>query len=229
MNKLNIQTTRKVETIGWCYLIFQLFFLPYAVAFLNGLLPYKMDAAGGNFLIFCINFIVTTLLFGKFLWQHAQRFFLNPLPCLLTAAISFFVYLLVNSLVSSLIISAFPNFSNVNDQTISTVFADHFFLMAIGTVILAPVAEELLHRGLVFRVLYRKNPILGYVSSVLLFSAIHVVGYIGSYDNITLLICFIQYIPAALILCAAYAQSDSIFVPILIHMTLNLIGVINMR
>jgi membrane protease YdiL (CAAX protease family) len=229
MKKLRIQTTKNTELIAWCYLIFQQFFLPNTVVFLNGLLPYKMDTAVANFLIFCINFIFTTLLFGKFLWQHAQRFFLNPLPCLLTAVISFFVYLLANSLFSSLIISAFPNFSNVNDQTISTLFDEHFFLMAIGTVILVPVAEELLHRGLVFRVFYRKNPILGYVASALLFCAIHVVGYIGRYDSITLLICFIQYIPAALILCASYAQSDSIFVPILIHMTLNLIGVINTR
>ena len=229
MNKLNIQSTRKAENLGWIYLIFQQLTLPHLVAFFNSFLPQRMDAAGANFLIFCINFVATTLIFGKFLWQHAQRFFLNPLPCLLTAAIGFFAYSIINSLVSSLIIHVFPGFINVNDQNVKDIFTDHFFLMTIGTVILAPIAEELLHRGLIFRVLYRRNPVLGYIMSALAFSAIHVISYIGKYDSITLLICFIQYIPAALIFCASYARSDSIFVPILIHMTLNLIGVMNMR
>lgn len=229
MNKLSIQSSPRAEAIGWCYLVFQQLLLTGVIIFLNSLLGLKLDASGANFLIFSINFIATTLIFGKFLWQHAQRFFLNPLPCLLTALICFLGFVFTNSILNSLITTAFPGFSNVNDQLVSGLFTDHFFLMTIGTVILAPVSEELLFRGLVFRVLYRKNPVFGYVISVLAFCAIHVVGYIGEYDSITLLICYIQYIPSALAMCIAYAKSDSIFAPILIHMTLNLVCVINLR
>ena len=229
MRKPSIHPSRKSELAAWCYLAFQQLILPYLAAWLNELLALNMDLAGLNFVVFSVNFIATILIFGKFLWQHAAKFSLNPLPYLIAAAIGFVAYLVANSLYFNLIIQVFPNFANVNDQTITSLFDDHYFLMALSTCLLAPVVEELLHRGLVFRALYRKSPVLGYVVSVLLFSAIHITGYISRIDSISLLICFIQYIPGALILAASYAKTDSIFVPILIHMAINLMATLSVR
>jgi len=61
-----------------------------------------------------------------------------------------------------------------------------------GTVLLVPVAEESLFRGLVFRPLYNRKPWMGYLASSLLFASIHVVGYIGRFDALTLLLCLVQ-------------------------------------
>lgn len=229
MNKLTIHPSPGSELAAWCYLAFQQLALPHLVAWLNRLLSLNIDLAGLNFVVFSINFVAAILIFGKYLWRHGVRFALNPLPFLIAAAKGFVVYLIANSLYFNLIIQVFPNFANVNDQTITGIFADHYFLMALSTCLLAPVAEELLHRGLVFRALYRKSPVLGYVVSALLFSAIHVTGYIGRFDSITLLICYIQYIPGALVLAASYAKTDCIFVPILIHMAINLMATLSVR
>ena len=58
---------------------------------------------------------------------------------------------------------------------------------------------------------------------------IHVMGYIGQFDWLTLVLCFLQYIPAGLWLAWAYEKSDSIFAPMLIHTAINAIGIYAMR
>ena len=229
MKEITIHTTRRADILAWCYLALEQTVLPYLILWLNTLLPQPLDGVELNFVLFCLNFVVTVLLFGKFLWRNALQFVNRPGSMLLKALTGFFTYLGANWVINFLIINLYPGFFNVNDQVIGTAFQQHYFLMALSTVVFAPVAEELLYRGLVFRVLYRKNPVLGYVVSVLFFSAIHVIGYIGKYDAIMLLVCFIQYIPASLVLAACYARTDCIFVPILIHMTINLIAIANMR
>ena len=52
------------------------------------------------------------------------------------------------------------------------------------------------------------------------------IGYIGSYDAVTLLVCFTQYFPASICLAWVYAESDTIISPILMHTLINLAGVL---
>ena len=122
-----------------------------------------------------------------------------------------------------------PDFFNVNDSAISTMVDQNTDLMAIGTILLAPVAEELFYRGLIFRGFYNKKPILGYLVSTLAFASLHVVGYIGLYSPLHLLLCLLQYIPAGICLGWAYAKTDCIFAPILMHIAINQIGILSMR
>ena len=85
------------------------------------------------------------------------------------------------------------------------------------------------HRGLVFRTLYNRSKIAAYVISVVIFGALHVVGYITMYEPLQLLLCFLQYIPAGIALGWAYARSGSILAPILIHTLVNALGVAILR
>ena len=101
--------------------------------------------------------------------------------------------------------------------------------MLIGTVLLVPITEEALFRGLLFGTLYRKSAVLGYVLSTLIFAAVHVVGYIGTQDAVSLLISLIEYLPAGLVLGWAYARSGTIWTPILIHAVVNFIGMSALR
>ena len=98
--------------------------------------------------------------------------------------------------------------------------------MIIGTMFLVPVAEEVLYRGLIFQSLYSNNHTLGYILSALIFCAIHVISYIGAADPLTLVLCFIQYLPASLCLAWAYTEADNIFAPILIHIAVNTMSIL---
>ena len=140
-----------------------------------------------------------------------------------------FLYFALNSLFTMLIVAFRPDFFNVNDRNIASLAQEHYLLMVLGTVVLVPVTEELLYRGVVFSALQKANPILAYALSILLFSAIHVIGYVGTYHWSALLLCLLQYIPAGFCLAWVYQQSGSIFTPILLHATINAIGIFSVR
>ena len=101
--------------------------------------------------------------------------------------------------------------------------------MVISTVVLVPLAEEMLYRAVLFQSIYIRNRKLGYFLSAVLFALVHLLPYIHAADIPTLVLGFFQYIPAALCLAWAYTEADNIFAPILIHAIVNAMGVYAMR
>ena len=118
-----------------------------------------------------------------------------------------------------------PGFSNINDAAITELARTNYALMLIGVVFLVPLTEEMLYRGLIFRNLWQSSKVAAYLLSMAAFAAVHVLGYIGSEDIATLLICFLQYLPAGLCLAWTYTKADNIFAPILVHAIVNAIAI----
>ena len=85
------------------------------------------------------------------------------------------------------------------------------------------------HRGTVFGALLPKSTLLAWLVSVILFSGIHILGYIGLGDGGLLLLCFLQYIFPAAALCWLYQSTGSLLAPILMHMAYNAIGILFVR
>ena len=220
----------KTELIwGWLYLFIQLMILPSILVIGNLILGSPLSDSLLNFLMFAVNFIAVTVIFHRFLWNSLRQALHTPWRCLRGAFIGFALHYLGSFLVNLLISFIYPEFVNVNDQSIISMTQEHFTLMTLGTVFLVPVAEEALYRGLIFRTLYQKIPAAAYIVSALVFSAIHVIGYIGIYEPAHLALCFLQYIPASFALGFAYAKADNIWAPILMHITVNQVGILSMR
>ena len=57
------------------------------------------------------------------------------------------------------------------------------------------------------------------------FAAIHVLAYIGTESVTTLVLCFLQYLPAGLCLAWTYTKADNIFAPIVVHALVNAIAI----
>jgi membrane protease YdiL (CAAX protease family) len=148
---------------------------------------------------------------------------------LLAAAIGFAVYYGLTRGLDALIRWVEPDFYNVNDAGFAAYSRSHYLLTALGAVVMVPLAEETLYRGLVFGALHQKSRLLAYIISTLLFSFIHVMGYIGPFPAPMLLLCFLQYIPAGVMLAWAYEYSGSILAPVLIHTAVNTIAILSMR
>ena len=106
---------------------------------------------------------------------------------------------------------------------------DNRLAMIIGAVLLAPAAEELLYRGLVFGSLKSKSLWAAYLVSTILFAVIHVMGYIDTYTLPHLLLAFVQYLPAGLVLAWTYHKSGNILSPILIHIAVNTLAILSLR
>ena len=229
MKKLSVPMNPSETVLGWFYFVFQLLFLSVILVVINTLLSEPLTLTQLNILLFLINFFCIMLIFRKFLWKNMQNTFRFPFTTLKTAGVGFLLYYGFSMLVNMVVFFLDPEFANVNDSNIDQMLQENFTLMGVCTVLLVPIVEETLYRGLLFRGLYNKHALLGYVLSTVIFAAIHVVGYIGTYDAFTLCLCFAQYLPAGIFLGWAYVKADSIWAPILIHMTVNQIGILAMR
>jgi len=218
------------ETIGGgIYLILYIAVMPWLVPILSIPFADRLDAAQINFIYFMVNFAATTVIFRKFLLASVRDALVIPSRTLWYTVFAYLGSRMLGGMVASAILSLEPEFANINDQTVSTLLDQNFRLMAIGSVFLAPVTEELLFRGLIFRGLYNHSPIAAHLVSMVLFSVIHVSGYVGMVSPKVLFLCFLQYLPAGYCLNFAYRYSGTIAAPILMHILTNLFAVSMMR
>lgn len=227
--KLSVATTRQENLLGFIYLAFSQLLLPDLIAIVAYYWGFSISLTTLNIIFFLVNFFSIVAIFHRFLGRCLQKAW-NSIPkCLFYVLVGFGIYYWASILLGLVITWIQPNFANVNDQTVSGIVQEQPGLMVFATVFLVPVVEETLYRGLVFQNLQRKHRILAYIVSTVAFSAIHIVGYIGSADWVTLGLCFVQYLPAGIAFAWAYEKADTIAVPILIHIIINQIGISAMR
>lgn len=225
-NSLSHTLTKFEVWLGWGWLLFQVFLLPTLLVMANAAANYPLGSAWINFIYFCINFLAVLVIFRKYLGRSVTHLGGNFLRCLRGAFLGFCVYYVTTLALNNTISFLYPGFTNINDANVASLTRLDYVPMVIGTVILVPITEEVLYRGLVFRTLYSTNRTLGYILSAMVFCAIHVVGYIGTTDPLTLVLCFIQYLPASICLAWAYTEADNIFAPILIHIAVNTMAIL---
>ena len=225
MKELSISMTQQEKAYGWFYFAFEFFLLPSVLQSINILMGKPFSMAVINVVYFAINFGCTGYIFRSFLRNSFDILRQKPGKIALWAGILLPIYFAGCWVCSQVAFLLRPDFANLNDQSIAGMMQESYWLMCIGTVLLVPMAEELLFRGLIFRGLYNKSRMLAYAASTIAFAAVHVVSFIGKYDLPLMLLSLLQYLPAGICLGFAYAKTDTICTPILMHITINLIGV----
>ena len=213
-----ITLTYNEKRKGCIYLALSLFLLPGLIS----LLP--LDAAGQNLVYYILNFAAVIGIFRKFLKGNLLVALDRVFPVIWYGILGYLGYQTLGELLNVLIYSLFPGFVNLNDLSVALMIRENLPL-ALAVILLVPVAEETLYRGLLFRGLYGKNAVLAYLASMCLFAAIHVAGYLGTLSPLHLLLSFAQYLPAGYCLCFTYRHSGTIVCPILIHMAINAMSV----
>lgn len=229
MIKRSPKLTPNEFVIGFIYYILQLIVIPAILVVVNMVLPKPFSEAAINFAFFAVNFVAVILIFRKFLLSNLRIALARPWFTLRYAGIGLIIYFVGTSLITTLATRISPEFMNINDQSIMLMVQDHFAIMVIGTVFLVPVAEEVFYRGLMFRQLFDRHPVIAYIVSMVVFSIVHIAGYVGMADGLTLVLCFFQYLPAGFALAWCYHRSGSIFTSILVHMAVNQVGMLAMR
>lgn len=210
---------------GLCYFFFYLLLLnPLLQLFLTNVLHQEVTTLRLNIWFYGACALLTALFFGRFLLgnlrplrQDLRRSLLKTFLCLL-------LYGATSILVSALILWILPDYSNYNNNAVLGIMGENPAFLILMSVILAPVIEECLFRGLVFGNLRRCSRVLAYAVTALGFSAIHVVGYLGVLSPLEVALSALQYLPATLVLCGLYEQTDTIWSPILLHAVINLIN-----
>lgn len=218
------------ETVaGFTYLAFEIFFLPAMLTFFNAALAHPLSEAEVNFVFFLINFMAVLLIFHSFLGKSMAQAGQHPAYLCQAVILGYVAYQACAWVIAWVISQLVPGFHNYNDEAIAALGSGNYFLTVIGTVVLVPPAEECFYRGLIFRNLYPKSRWAAYAVSILAFTLIHIVGYLGAYSPLELLMASLQYLPAGLCLAWAYVKSDTIFAPILIHAAINFTSIYTLR
>lgn len=213
-------TAEKVA--GFCYLPFYVVLLALILQYLSGLLGFHLTMLQINICYFVINYLMVWIIFHNFLLRsfRAIRFWE-----LIQALILGFVLYYAGNFLYSLILGWLDlSVTSYNDQTVMELASQSRVAMVICGVILAPMIEETLVRGLLFGVIRRKSRIAAYAVTILFFAAIHVWQYVLLYDWKSVLLAALQYVPAGIALGWTYEKSNTIWAPILLHMVINAIS-----
>ena len=224
MKSLPVPLSKTDFQRGLCLLLFGQLVLPGLLISFADFFRISLTNAQYNSLYFLINYLSAILLFRNFLWAELEIALSSTLRVLSSVAISYGIYYVLSTGVAYLITWIDPAFFNLNDANIGTMSQQQFALIAVGTVILVPPAEELLFRGVLFNRIYQKHRILAWFISIVSFSLVHLIGYIGQYSPLAFFLAFLQYLPAGIALCFGYVHSGTIFSPILFHTLINAIA-----
>lgn len=207
------------------YLALQLFVLPGLLRWCNQQMADPLNEAELNFLYYLVNFMAMLLIFHDFLGRSARQATQHPADFCQAVILGLVAYYACTYVTNWVIRQLVPGFTNYNDEAIAAMRSGNSFLVLIGTVILVPPFEECMYRGLLFRSLYRKNRVIAYILSILIFAMIHILGYLGRYSPLELLMAVLQYLPAGLCLAWTYVKGDTIFAPIIVHAAINYITI----
>ena len=227
MKKSSLPTplTRGETRNGFIYMAISLIALPWLLSEGNAFLAKPLSLGKVNFIYYFINFAVIVWLCRKFLSQSLSIALKIPFPVVWYGILGYLGSKALGELLGILTLLLYPDFSNINDQTIISMLREDSQLIIWGTVLLVPVVEELFFRGLIFRNLHGKNQVAAYLVSMVLFSLIHVAGYIGAFSPLHLFLCFLQYLPASFCLCWCYCQTGTIITPMVMHAVTNAMSI----
>ncbi len=225
---MTLTLTNSERRWGLPFFLLQMLVIPFFVGGFCAIVGITSETAM-NLICFYLNGALAVWVFRELLtasFRNAARSWKGTI----SAAIQGFgLYWVLNMAISFLVFSMEPEFGNVNDSYVVSMLEESPVLMTIAVIFAAPLAEECLFRGWLFTGLAQKSVPLAYAATCALFSAIHVVGYIGHYDARTLLLCFVQYLGPSLALCWACRKNDSLAAPLLMHMFINALACILTR
>lgn len=206
---------------GFCYLPVYLILLSLAIRFLAGLFGLSLSNLQFNLCWFSLNAVFIWAIFHNFLIKsfRAIRFW----ELIQALILGFALYYAGARILSWLLQLLKLNLVNYNDQAVRKLAESNRWVAMACTIVIAPVVEETLMRGLIFGTIRRKNRILAYVVSVPAFSLLHVYQY-TSRGLWPVLLSALLYIPASIALAWTYEKSNTIWAPIFLHMIINLIG-----
>jgi membrane protease YdiL (CAAX protease family) len=88
-------------------------------------------------------------------------------------------------------------------------------------VLIIPVTQEILLRGLFFNIFSQKHPWLAILITSVVFPLLHTLPYMGGCSTWQVILLFLQYVPAGFLLNIAYIATESVYAPMAIHVALK--------
>ena len=215
------QLTRREQFRGLIF--FALYFLVFPVLkmwvewFFDHFFGLYLSEAMSSVVYYCIMGVLTVLVFGSFL-KNSLAILLDFLPENLLA--------FATGLVGAGVLHVLMNFlpwpvENPNTITWAEQYAYSPAATVVIVVILMPLIDEVLFRGLLFGSLRRYSRPLAWTASVLLFMLYSVWTFAVAYGDARYLVLACQYLPMALALTWCYDRGGSIWSAVTLHVVID--------
>lgn len=208
---------------GWCYMPYYLLLTPLLITLGLALAGREYDIYKVNLIYFYVNFLVLAFGCRRFLTTSLQQ---TDLIRLLQAVLIAYGVQVICSLVIDILTAFLPSYENPADNATRDMILAHGNVMAVCAVLLGPLSEEILMRGLIFAPLARRNRAVAYLVSTLAFSSLHLLGYIGQVPVWQLGLALLDYLPGSIALALCYEIGGTIWCPIVLHMLCNGLSVL---
>lgn len=231
MNETNfsVRMTRLEAIIGACYLPWYLIFISMMIQFgLYWFAPNLLTDMVLNTCYYGVNLLCVLAIFHRFLWNNFRAFAVQWKTVLKQLPAALGIYYLLSMAVNLVVLFIMPDFINQNNETVVGILDQQPILMVVIAVILAPIIEETIFRGLIFGNLQPKNRMFAYAFTAVFFAAIHIVGYLSTMTWQSVVLSFAQYVPATLVLARFYEKTDTLIAPMLLHAAVNTVSCLAM-
>ena len=198
-----------------------LYFLvfPFAMAWVQRSAGEELPVAESNVVYYLISVMLVFLLFWRFLRQNFTLL-LDRLPeNLSVAAMALAGWAVLDALVRRIPLPV----CNPNESGYEMEFLLSPRATVVILVVLMPIVEEMLFRGLLFGVLRRYSRALAYLCSAGAFALYSVWQFVFSYGqtDFRYLLLAAQYLPAGLAFSWCYDRGSSVWSAVLLHMAVN--------
>lgn len=214
--------TRYERLAGFCFLPFYLFLLSLLLQLVLPLLGFELTDLRLNLLYYFICFAVVLLIFHRFLVDSVRSAALWP--WVQAVILGFVFYYALNFAVNFLLLRLAPDLANPNEAAVDSLASTGSYPMLVCIVLLGPIVEEVLMRGLIFGTLRRHSRVAAYIVSVLVFAAIHLWQFALHVSVPTLLLSALQYVPGGIALAWTYEKSGTIWGAITLHCLINAVA-----
>ena len=133
--------------------------LPSQLSSINGQLAHPLSKAEVNFTYFLLNFFTCLWVYHTFLGANFKPVKQHPILFSQAVILGLVAYWVSFTAVTWALKQLDPGYVNQNDASIAAMKKGGYYLMLLGTVVLAPLTEECVFRGLIFRNLWKTSAI----------------------------------------------------------------------
>ena len=220
-----IDTLSKTQRIaGFIYLPFHVFVLPVLLAVAVHMIPEDISGIAINTAYFGLGILFCLTVMMKYMRRAFDILLDNLAENIFSILWGYLLYMVLNILAAlALILVMGGDIENPNNAEIMNLIDGSNLRIVMGiAVFLAPVVEEILFRGVLFGSIRRKSRVLAYAVSIILFAFFHVWQYALAFNDPLLLLYALQYVPIGYALAWCYERTSSIWIPIFLHMLINL-------
>jgi len=220
--------TRGERIAGLIYYAFHVLALPLllniAYFFLSAA-DIQIQSEYVNLIYYGIGFVAVLIILHHFLIDNFDALWARLIPCIGTMLLGLLAYYSLNFAVSFVIDALFGSLSNPNNESVMSMVEINLNVSIVTTVLLGPLVEECLYRGILFTAVGKRSRFLGYAVSSGLFALSHVyISFFAGFDP-RLFITAILYLPSGLVFCWMYERSKSVFCCVFTHMTINALAI----